>query len=189
MEGRYLHCRVDEEETEIRGDIRICRGLRLRSLRLGLVGKADVVEFHRLPDNAREGMCLKEINGFWQPIPIEYKRGKPKPDICDEVQLCAQALCLEEMTGTKVPEGRLFYGMPRRRYEVLCNDVLRQEVEKISMRLHKLTEARKTPAAQYGKKCKNCSLYDFCMPKVVNKGPTRVKEYISGAIFEAISTE
>lgn len=187
MEGRHLHNRVDEAETEVRGDIRICRGLRLRSLRLGLIGKADVVEFHKLPKTSQEGMRLDGIDGLWRPIPVEYKRGKPKPDLCDEIQLCAQAICLEEMTGTGVQEGMLFYGVPRRRYEVAFNEMLRQEVEKLSSRLHELSRLGKTPAANYSKKCRSCSLNDSCMPKITNKGQNKVKEYISEAISEIIS--
>ncbi len=187
MEGHHLHNRVDEEETEVRGDIRICRGLRLRSLRLGLIGKADVVEFHRLPVPEGKGMRLEGINGLWRPVPVEYKRGKPKPDLCDELQLCAQALCLEEMLETVVPGGMLYYGVPRRRYEVSCDDELRREVESLSARLHEFSGLGKTPAAKYSKKCRSCSLNDFCMPKVVNKGQNSVKEYIAGAISDAVS--
>ncbi|HBA53049.1 MAG TPA: CRISPR-associated protein Cas4, partial [Syntrophorhabdus aromaticivorans] len=97
------HERVHEAGDESRGAVRITRGLPLRSLRLGLVGVADVVEFH------------KTKQGFWQPFPVEYKRGKPKPDNCDAVQLCAQAICLEEMLDVAVPQGALFYGRTRRR--------------------------------------------------------------------------
>ncbi len=105
-EGRILHERVHEQEGESRAGVRIERGLPLRSLRLGLVGVADVVEFHPLP------------GGGWQLFPVEYKRGKPKPDHCDEVQLCAQAMCLEEMMGVEVSQGALFYGKTRHRHDV-----------------------------------------------------------------------
>ena len=102
-EGRIMHEKVHEEQRESRGAVRIECGIPLRSLRLGLIGKADVVEFHRIG------------KGVWQPFPVEYKRGKPKPDHCDKVQLCAQAMCLEEMLSVPVPEGALFYGRTRRR--------------------------------------------------------------------------
>ena len=98
-------------DAENRPGVRIVRGLRLRSLRLGLAGVADVVEFHRKAD----GVTLPGADGFWRPFPVEYKRGKPKPGRWDEVQLCAQAMCLEEMLGTTVPAGALFYATPRRR--------------------------------------------------------------------------
>jgi CRISPR-associated exonuclease Cas4 len=109
-EGRILHERVHEQEGESRAGVRIERGLPLRSLRLGLVGVADVVEFHPLP------------GGGWRPFPVEYKRGKPKPDRCDEVQLCAQAMCLEEMMEVEVPQGSLFYGKTRHRHDVAFNE-------------------------------------------------------------------
>ncbi|OPY66900.1 MAG: hypothetical protein A4E57_02584 [Syntrophorhabdaceae bacterium PtaU1.Bin034] len=116
-DGRIMHEKVHEEENETRGAVRIARGLPLRSLRLGLVGAADVVEFHKIG------------KGVWQPFPVEYKRGKPKPDHCDAVQLCAQAMCLEEMLSIAVSEGALFYGRTRRRTDVVFDDSLRRETE------------------------------------------------------------
>lgn len=152
VEGRHLHERVHQMESETRGDVRIVRGLRLRSLHLGLSGQADVVEFH-----AGERTEL--------PFPVEYKRGRPKPDRCDEVQLCAQALCLEEMLETHIPEGAIFYGQPRRRHEVVFNDDLRQETERLAAQMQQLFKEGKTPIAAYENKCDNCSLYPWCMPK------------------------
>jgi len=101
-EGRLLHERVHDQGGESRAGVRIERGLPLRSLRLGLVGVADVVEFHPLSE------------GGWRPFPVEYKRGKPKRNACDEIQVCAQALCLEEMLGVRIPAGALFYGKTHR---------------------------------------------------------------------------
>ncbi|HOK67603.1 MAG TPA: CRISPR-associated protein Cas4 [Anaerohalosphaeraceae bacterium] len=103
-EGRILHQRVHEMSDEFRSDISIVRGLRIYSRRLGLIGQADVVEFHRAPT----GIALPDAEGIWQPYPVEYKRGSPKMDACDEVQLCAQAICLEEMLGIAVPQGAFF---------------------------------------------------------------------------------
>jgi CRISPR-associated exonuclease Cas4 len=97
VEGRHLHERADEPASENRRDLRIARGLRIRSLRLGLVGRADVVEFHRLPQEdepSTDTLTLAGVAGRWRPLPVEYKRGRPKADAWDEVQLCAQALCL-----------------------------------------------------------------------------------------------
>lgn len=94
-EGRLLHEKADSGKTEVRGDVKSVTGLLVRSLELGVTGKADVVEFHR-----REGI--------WHPFPVEYKRGRPKSHDADKIQLCAQALCLEEMLGLPVPEGALF---------------------------------------------------------------------------------
>ena len=133
MEGHHLHERTDASETEVRGDVRIARGLRLRSLRLGLVGRADVVKFYRLsasgepstPDQKPPGARLKGVPGLWRPQAVEYKRGKPKADHSDEVQLCAQTLCLEEMLNVEIPSGALFYGRTRRHHDVLFDDALR----------------------------------------------------------------
>lgn len=163
VEGKILHEKVHNGQNESRGDARIARGLRLRSLKLGLTGQADVVEFRRQAD------------GTWLPFPVEYKRGRPKPDICDEVQLCAQAMSLEEMLSVTIPEGAIFYGQPRRRYAVAFNTLLRAQTESAAKRLHQLFNARQTPPAIYDKKCDNCSLIHLCLPKSAgrNKSATR----------------
>lgn len=122
----------------------------LRSDRLALTGRADVVEF--VPE----------------PYPVEYKRGKRKPNDCDAVQLCAQALCLEEMLAVPVPRGAFFYGNPRRRLEVFFSSELRGRTESLSATMHKLFQARLTPAAQPGPHCRNCSLVDLCLPTSTN---------------------
>jgi CRISPR-associated exonuclease Cas4 len=191
MEGRHLHERADENETEVRGDIRIARGLRLRSMRLGLSGKADVVEFHRIaPVTADEiyGMRLEGVAGLWRPVPVEYKRGKPKIEPCDEIQVCAQALCIEEMTGARVPQGMLFYGMPRRRYDVFFDINLREKTESLCGRLHALTESGETPSAKYEKKCDSCSLMDYCMPKIIGRRG-KVEKYLLAAVSDAADEE
>jgi CRISPR-associated exonuclease Cas4 len=154
-EGRALHQRVHETGDETRNGVRIARGLRLRSLRLGLSGVADVVEFDTTTG---------------QPFPVEYKRGKPKPDSCDEVQLCAQAMCLEEMLNTPVPTGALFYGMPRRRTDVTFEEALRRTTVETAQRLHALLADRRTPLASYAKRCENCSLLYLCLPETVSRG-------------------
>lgn len=148
-EGRAAHDRVHSAGHETRDGVRIARDLSLRSLRLGLIGKADVVEFH-------DGI----------PYPVEHKRGHAKTNRCDEVQVCAQALCLEEMLGVPVPEGALFYGEPRRRTLVAFDETLRAETEETARRLHALFAAGRTPPAVYDKaKCERCSLLDVCKPK------------------------
>jgi len=161
-QGRMLHEKTHDAETENRPGIRIVRGLRIQSLRLGLVGQADVVEFHQ----SQSGIELTETKGLWQPYPVEYKRGKAKPDNCDRVQLCAQAICLEEMLDCKVLQGALFYGKPRRREQVEMTEQLRTQTEQTAVQIHQLYDKRRTPKAKYGKKCKSCSLYDICLPKV-----------------------
>jgi CRISPR-associated exonuclease Cas4 len=168
-EGRLLHERVHGREDGRRGDARIARGLRLRSLRLGLVGIADVVEFHRAPEA-----------GGWTPFPVEYKRGRPKPDACDKVQLAAQALCMEEMLGIRVSAGAIFYGTPRRREDVAIDDALRREAEQAAERLHALLHAGVTPPPRHDKRCQSCSLLDLCMPKAC--GRTGVSEYVRATL-------
>jgi CRISPR-associated exonuclease Cas4 len=151
-EGRIMHERVDSCNRESRGKVRIEFGVPLRSLRLGLVGRADVVEFHQ--EGAR-----------WIPFPVEYKRGRPKKDSSDRVQLCAQAMCLEEMLGMPVRSGALFYGKHRRRTDVAMDKDLRAETEKVASDLHQLIGCGRTPEPIYSKKCDACSLIELYLPK------------------------
>jgi CRISPR-associated exonuclease Cas4 len=169
VEGKHLHDRVHDAGAESRGDLRIVRGLRLRNLRLGLLGIADVVEFHRQSD------------GSWLPFPVEYKRGKPKKNDCDRVQLCAQAMCLEEMLGQRVAAGALFYGTTRHRLDVIFDETLRAEVSHAAARAHELFASGHTPAAVYEPKCDNCSLFGLCMPKKTDK-TSRASRYVAGIL-------
>ncbi|HEX4959326.1 MAG TPA: CRISPR-associated protein Cas4 [Thermoanaerobaculia bacterium] len=163
VEGKHLHERVDSAAGESRGDVRLARSLPLRCLRLGLVGKADLVELHRASEG-EAGATVPGIPGLWQPFPVEYKRGRPKPHHADEVQLCAQALCLEEMLGTPVPAGALFYGQTRRRHDVRFSANLRRETEEAAARLHHLLSSGITPKPVREPKCDQCSLIDLCLP-------------------------
>ena len=161
----------------MRGPVRIARGLRLRSLRLGLVGQADVVEFHKV-DSESNGIPLEGIPGFWKPYIIEYKRGKPKIGREDEVQLCAQAFCLEEMLGITLSTSSFFYGLPKRRHEVALNAALRQETEKCIALLHELSLSGKTPAPEYTPACRSCSLVDVCLPRTF-RSRKNIQKYLS----------
>jgi CRISPR-associated exonuclease Cas4 len=161
-EGRILHERVHGGNAESRGDVYIVRGLKLRSLALGLSGVADVVEFHRVENG---GNLIPGKKGLWRPFPVEYKRGKPKKDSCDEVQLCGQAMCLEEMLGTKIENGALYYGLQHKRHEVIFNESLRNATERTAQRLHELISKGVTPPAIYEKKCDHCSMMDICVPR------------------------
>lgn len=194
-EGRVLHERVHEQESESRNDLRIARGLRLHSLRLGLVGIADVVEFRRIaPDAAKpgaatvNGVSLAGAKGFWQPYPVEYKRGKPKPDRCDQVQLCAQALCLEEMLGVDISSAAIFYGRPRRRSEVAIDASLREETEALADHLHELSRLGVTPVVEYSSKCRSCSLLDYCRPKATGS-PAAASRYIQACVRNLTKAE
>lgn len=163
-EGRAQHERVDRPEHEMRDGVRVEYAVLLRSLRLGLIGKADVVEFHEL-----------------KVFPVEHKRGRPKPTHCDWVQLCAQALCLEEMLNVQVPEGAIFYGQPRRRQQVEFTPQLREETEAVCAALHQLIRSGKTPPAEYEKKkCDACSLNDICMPQASRS----ISEYLTEMLSE-----
>jgi CRISPR-associated exonuclease Cas4 len=168
-EGKIMHEHVHDQGDESRGNVRIGRSIPLRSLKLGLVGVADVVEFHRLDKN------------LWQPFPVEYKRGKPKPDSSDSVQLCAQAMCLEEMLSISVPKGALFYGRTRRRFDVMFDETLRSKTEEAAREAHDLIESGVTPPPVYSKRCESCSLSGECMPKKMEKHSS-VKRYLKRMI-------
>jgi CRISPR-associated exonuclease Cas4 len=184
-EGRSMHERADEADTEVRGDIRIARCLKLRSLRFGLTGKADIVEFYREREERVGKMCkLDGVDGFWRPVPVEYKHGSPKPEPYDEIQLCAQALCLEEMLNVKIEEGAIFYGRPRRREAVQFDDGLRTKTDELVSRLHKVYHEGKTPPAQYEKHCESCSLIDQCMPRIT-EGKKSVEKYLDQALINS----
>lgn len=168
-EGRIMHERVDTGKTESRGNVRVAFALSLRSLRLGLVGKADVVEFHR--EKTTDG------NIIWRPFPVEYKRGKAKKDNCDRIQLCAQAICLEEMLGIEIPTGALFYGKTRRRQEVGFDEALRSATSDAARKLHTLISSGLTPKAVYSSKCDACSFLEICLPKTMGK-PKSAIDYL-----------
>lgn len=166
-EGRIMHDKVDTANRESRGNIRIEYGVPMRSLRLGLIGRADVIEFHK-------------HGSKWIPFPVEYKRGKPKPDNCDKVQICAQAICLEEMMNVEIPAGALFYGETRHRHDVEFDTALREETEEAAARLRELIASGITPPPVYSAKCKKCSLVELCLPQVNKK----VSNYLLKVIEE-----
>lgn len=176
-EGRILHERVHKQESESRGDVYIVRGLKLRSIELGLTGVADVVEFHRSDEG---GVELAGKRGRWIPFPVEYKRGKPKSDRCDEVQLCGQAMCLEDMLKTVIENGALYYGAEHKRHDVVFDEPLRKETMEVAKRLHALIEKGITPPAHYEKRCDRCSMIDICVPKAMEK--KSVKKYMEEVI-------
>lgn len=163
IEGKHLHEFVHEQGSESRGTIRTVTGMRLRSLKLGLYGIADMVEFHR--DNS--GVELKNIANRgerWMPYPIEYKRGRKRYDLADEVQLCAQALCLEEMLGLTILKGAIYYGQPRRRNVIDFSLEVKNEVYRLCSKARKLYEGECAPQYTTGSHCKNCSLVNVCLP-------------------------
>lgn len=157
-EGRILHERVDDGKADRRRGVRTIRGLSIRSLALAVTGKADAVELHgKVPDV--------------RPYPIEYKRGRPKAHRADEVQLCAQAICLEEMFGQVVPEGALFYGETRRRTVIAFDAELRALTAATAAAVGTMLAARKTPPPVYTPACRKCSLEPLCRPKSLERPP------------------
>ena len=162
-EGRLLHEKAHEGKAEMREGVRITRSLPLRSLELGLSGIADVVEFY--PEERGQGIKLPGLKGDWSPFPVEYKRGRRKAGPYDEIQLCAQAICLEEMLGVMIPEGALYYGLPRRRTAVLFSDELRKLTLETAKELHSLISEGRTPPPERGLKCERCSMKELCLPE------------------------
>ena len=153
-EGREMHERVDDGKTSYRSGVCITRSELLRSAILGVSGVADVVEWHKL-------------NNHEEPFPVEYKRGKPKQHDADKIQLCAQAICLEEMLSLHIPSGALFYGQTKRRLDVDFDNALREKTLLAAEGVHDLFRNGITPPPDPGPKCKLCSLKEECLPDVI----------------------
>lgn len=161
VEGDLFHRHAhDEKQVELRGDVLTVRGLRIFSHALNLSGICDVVEFHR----HEGGVSLAGREGKWLAYPVEYKRGAPKENDADELQLCAQAMCLEEMLMCNIPEGSLFYGETRRRQRVAFSPALRERVTLLSAEMHQYMRRGYTPKAKPTKACNACSLKELCLP-------------------------
>ncbi|MDR3049219.1 MAG: CRISPR-associated protein Cas4 [Elusimicrobiota bacterium] len=162
--GIIMHDKVHAEKIERRKNVVIERDMYIKSFSLGLVGKADVVEFHK-------------SENLMTPFPVEYKSGKAKKDNTDKVQLCAQALCLEEMMKIKIPNGAIFYGKTKNRLNVDFDESLRDETIALAKDFHNLIESGITPKAQISEKCNNCSLKELCLPELA-AGKKSVKKYL-----------
>ncbi len=163
--GQIMHERVHDEKRESRGKVRVEYGIPLRSLALGLIGKADMVEFY----------CQED--GNWMPYPVEYKLGKPKLDDSDKIQLCAQTLCIEEMLGIHIEKGAIFYGRTKRRQVIDFDSSLRFDTIEVASKTRELIISGRTPLPVYSKRCDRCSLIELCLPKVMQKKRT-VKGYL-----------
>lgn len=171
VEGNWLHEHVDDPEYRTKRSSTITlRSVRLLSRSLGFYGLSDVVELRQC-EAGPNAISHPDYPGHWQMHPVEYKRGKPKENRCDEVQLCAQAICLEEMYGVCIEQGELYYGETRHRHEVVFDEVLRHLVATLAERMHLLYEAGQTPRPIYKAHCKSCSLFDLCLPKSLVKAP------------------
>lgn len=171
-EGKVLHERVDEEHHESRRLFRQEFGMAIRSLARGLIGKCDLVELYLAPGG-----------GVAEAVPVEFKRGKNKEEDCDRVQLCAQALCLEEMFSIEVPRGQLYYLQEYRRTSVEIDGALRAKTAGLIVRIRSLLDVGATPPAIYEKKkCDHCSLVELCMPKAIGNGGKRVDRFVQSEI-------
>ncbi len=164
-EGRILHERVHTAGKESRRKVKVEFDVPIRSLQLGVVGRGDIVEFHLQND------------GIWLPYPVEYKRGKPKKDDSDRVQLCAQAMCLEEMLEVYVPTGALYYGKKKRRIEVSFDERLRHTTSDTAEKLHDLLSSSCTPPPVYSPACESCSFLESCLPEIAGK-KNKVAKYM-----------
>lgn len=171
-QGQQLHQRVDHGSPESRKGVRYERGVEVSAPQLGLTGKLDLLEIE-----VASGACL----------PVEYKRGKPKQDPIDEIQLCAQALCLEEMLNISVSHGALWYWQTRHRHQIEFNDALRQQTLQIIEATRDLLNSGVTPKAKYEKKCQACSLYELCNPKLTFRDKSRA--YVKAIYQESIVEE
>lgn len=181
VEGQLLHHRAhDETQRERRGNLLILRGLAIQSPTLGVSGVCDVVEFHASP----QGVPIHGEEGLWLPYPIEYKRGKPKSNQADELQLCAQAMCLEEMLCCSIQEGALFYRETKRRTVVSFDSALREQVVSLLQEMHQLYRRGYTPKCKPTKSCNACSLKELCLPKLMKK--QNVSAYLRSAMEEDV---
>ena len=179
-QGRLLHDKADDPWfNEIRKGKIVSRSMPIRSEKLRLQGVADIVEL----TECAEGVSVSGRAGKWSLCPVEYKRGKPKSEDCDRLQLCAQAMCLEEMLGAFIFRGEIFYGQTRRRVEVDFDEKLRADVVELANRMHKILENNELPLGKKGKHCKACSLVDDCMPELGNM-TNKVGTYIEKTLTE-----
>ncbi|MFZ1127490.1 CRISPR-associated protein Cas4 [Methanoregula sp.] len=185
QEGHFVHERVDDPFfNESRGDVVISRAYPLVSYTLGLTGIADVIEYTR----SDHGIPIPDHEGLWLMKPVEYKRGKPKIDERDEVQLCAQVMCLEEMFGIRIDSADFYYNEIRRRQHLAITDDLRSTVRSLADEMHTIFRNGITPEAEAGKNCALCSLVDICVPKLTKK-KSPVRNYIGRHIREACALD
>ncbi|OPY85579.1 MAG: PD-(D/E)XK nuclease superfamily protein [Syntrophorhabdus sp. PtaU1.Bin153] len=163
VRGEILHEKVHTDSYESRGALRTVRGLKIHSWRLGIVGRADVVEFRPPPTpNAPEEV-----------LPVEFKSGRPKENLSDKAQLCAQVMCLEEMLGTRIARGAFYYDRIRRRHVVDITHELRRQTEEIISAVHDIVRKQLVPTAKFGARCRHCSLENICAPKSMNERKLR----------------
>lgn len=181
VDGAILHEKAHNPDLrEKRGDLIITRGVKVFSADLGISGECDVLEFHRSDD----GIILHGYEGLWQPYPVEYKRGTPVTGEGNRLQLCAQAMCLEEMLCCDIREGALFYGEIRRRDNIQFGEELRQKVKECLKEMHDYYQKGYTPKVKPGKSCNACSLKEICVPELIKA--KSVKTYLQKKMEEDV---
>lgn len=178
-DGALLHQNAHNPDfRESRGDRVITRGVHVFSPTLGVSGQCDVLEYHQ----GNTGIPLRGKEGLWQPYPVEYKRGRPREDTGDTLQLCGQAMCLEEMLCCEIPEGALYYGELHRRVPVTFTKELRGQVRESLAQMHELYRRGHTPKVKPSKSCNACSLRELCLPRLLKSRP--VSAYLKDALEE-----
>ncbi len=184
VEGKLLHEKAhDASIKEKRGDLLIVRALPVHSREIGISGECDVVEFHK----SKDGVPLLGQKEKYRAVPVEYKRGSPKKDDIDALQIAAQALCLEEMLCCEIPYGYIYYGETRHREKISFDDALRKKVRDLFLEMHKYGAQQYTPKVKRSKKCNACSLKDMCLPMLNQE--ISVKDYICLRIGEKEGVE
>lgn len=179
IDGAIVHQNAhDPGFEESRGDRWITRGVSVHSSQLGVSGQCDVLEYHR----GDTGIPIRGKDGLWQPYPVEYKRGRPREDTGDALQLCGQAMCLEDMLCCDIPEGALYYGEIRRRVCITFTEELRKEVKDLLAQMHELYQRGYTPRVKPTKSCNACSLKELCLPKLLKN--RSVSAYLKDAMEE-----
>ena len=185
VEGHILHKNVDNQlYRQKNGDTITLRSVHIASRQLGLYGISDAVEL--LPsDSAEDAIRHDRYPGLWRPYPVEYKRGHSKPNECDEVQLAAQVICLEEMYGINIPHAALYYNEVKHREVISITDSLRQLTQQCADRMHETYKSQQLPPASKQKFCRRCSLQDICMPEVSECA--RASSYLNRNLYEDIT--
>ena len=189
-EGKLLHQRAHSGEIQSRPGVLIRRALRIHSFHLGISGQTDVVEFYPAAEEGA-GVPVEGQKRLWRPYPIEYKRSRDKAGSpAYRIQLCAQAMCLEEMLRTEIPEGAVYDRSSRHRHAVEFDTSLRAQVEQLAAHMHELYVSRITPRARYEKKCDSCSLYSVCLPKSTGTGSAQryLKRAVAASLAEPSSS-
>ena len=182
MEGHLQHKRVDDPFYRQKcGDYISLRSVSIASHQLGLYGVSDVIELHPTEDESNS-IKHPKYPGLWLPYPVEYKHGRPKRDEIDEVQLAAQAMCIEEQYGINIPLGAFFYAEIRQRLEIEINESLRNTVKECARKMHEVLSSGLIPPVKQGKHCKKCSLMDICLPQLSEC--TKVSYYLNKYLYE-----